>query len=259
MRALSRSLWGLSSRSVSRLPHWCGTACLQAVRKREKTPNEAPLFTLSSEVIRNTANKWAVPHSGSSPLPQSQVPSMNRQHVQISKFLSYVLRHRPESVGLELDENGWVDVDELLEAARRNGRTISRVELERVVADNDKQRFSLDAQTNRIRARQGHSVEVDLNLQPVQPPELLYHGTVGRFLDAIREQGLLPGDRRQVHLSVDEPTARRVGERRGRPVILVVESGRMHSDGRSFYLSENGVWLTDFAPPEYLRFPGHAG
>lgn len=184
---------------------------------------------------------------------------MNRQHVQISKFLSYVLRHRPESVGLELDENGWVGVDELLEAARRNGRTISRVELERVVADNDKQRFSLDAQTNRIRARQGHSVEVDLNLLPVQPPELLYHGTVGRFLDAIREQGLLRGDRRHLHLSVDEPTARQVGKRRGRPVILVVESGRMHSDGRSFYLSENGVWLTDFAPPEYLRFPDDAG
>ena len=98
---------------------------------------------------------------------------MNRQDVQISKFLSYVLRHRPDSVGLELDENGWVDVDELLEAARRNGRTISRVALERVGADNDKKRFSLDARTNRIRARQGHSVEVDLNLQPVEPPELL--------------------------------------------------------------------------------------
>jgi putative RNA 2'-phosphotransferase len=172
-----------------------------------------------------------------------------------SKFLSYVLRHHPESIGVELDEAGWVRVDELLAACRRHGRPISRAKLEEVVRTNDKRRFSFSPDGLRIRASQGHSLAIDLGLEPLEPPELLYHGTVAQFLLAIRREGLVRGGRHHVHLSADEPTARRVGRRRGRPVVLVVESGRMHRDGRAFYRSANGVWLTDSVPPEYLRFP----
>lgn len=180
---------------------------------------------------------------------------MTRQRVGLSKFLSYALRHRPDRVGLTLDDGGWALVDNLLEACRRHGHPISRDELEDVVATNEKKRFSFSDDGRRIRANQGHSVPVELGLEPVEPPELLYHGTVARFLDSIRQEGLTRGKRHHVHLSPDEATARRVGQRRGRPVILVVESGRMHRDGREFLLSANGVWLTDWVPPEYLRFP----
>ena len=178
---------------------------------------------------------------------------MNRQTVKLSKFLSYVLRHHPDAIGLELDEGGWVSVDELLAAWRRHKHPISREELEEVVATNDKKRFSLSPDRRRIRANQGHSVPVDLGLAPLEPPELLYHGTVQRVLDSIRRQGLLRGQRHHVHLSGDPETARRVGRRRGRPVVLVVEAGRMHREGAKFYRSANRVWLTESVPPEYLR------
>jgi putative RNA 2'-phosphotransferase len=180
---------------------------------------------------------------------------MKPELVRISKFLSLVLRHRPETLGLTLAPDGWVDVDELLEACRAHGRAIPREVLHEVVATNDKRRFSFSPDGTRIRANQGHSVEVELGLEPVEPPELLYHGTVARFLDSIRRQGLLRGGRRHVHLSADRQTARTVGQRRGRPVVLVVEAARMHGDGHQFYLSENGVWLTGAVPPEYLTFP----
>ena len=126
--------------------------------------------------------------------------------------------------------------------------------MEEVVATNDKKRFSFSPDGRLIRANQGHSVEVDLGLVPVEPPELLYHGTVERFLDSIRERALR-GNRHHVHLSADRETAARVGQRRGRPVVLVVEAGRMHNDGQVFYRSENGVWLTEAVPPTYLQFP----
>lgn len=180
---------------------------------------------------------------------------MNRQLVQLSKYLSYVLRHHPESVGLELEEGGWIPVVELLDACRRDAHPISLGQLQQVVATNDKKRFSFDATGRRIRANQGHSVEVDLELDPLEPPELLYHGTVARFLGSILQEGLVRGSRHHVHLSGDDATARRVGSRRGRPVVLVVEAGRMHRDGHPFYRSENGVWLTDAVPPAYLRMP----
>ncbi|MEN6494028.1 MAG: RNA 2'-phosphotransferase [Thermoguttaceae bacterium] len=180
---------------------------------------------------------------------------MNPQQVQLSKFLSYVLRHRPDSVGLSLDEAGWVSVDELLEAARRHGQPFSRAELDEVVATNDKKRFSFSPDRLRIRASQGHSVPVELGLEPLEPPELLYHGTVARFLDSIRRQGLLRGSRHHVHLSPDRETAQKVGSRRGRPVVLVVEASRLHGAGCPFFRSANGVWLTEHVPPEYLRFP----
>jgi putative RNA 2'-phosphotransferase len=184
---------------------------------------------------------------------------MSNEAVKISKLLSFVLRHRPQAIGITLDAEGWVAVDELLAAAARHGKPLTRQELEEVVATNDKKRFTFSPDGGRIRANQGHSVEVDLGLVPVEPPELLYHGTVERFLDGIRQQGLLRGKRHHVHLSVDRETATRVGRRRGRPVVLVVEAGRMHREGKAFFRSENGVWLTEAVPPEYLRFPEELG
>lgn len=172
--------------------------------------------------------------------------------VRTSKFLSLVLRHRPGLIGIELDPAGWVSVAELLRACREHGRAITADELRRVVAGNDKRRFAFSEDGERIRASQGHSVAVDLGYTPADPPEFLYHGTVEKFLPSIREGGLKKGERHHVHLSPDEETARRVGRRRGRPFVLKVESGRMHRDGHAFFLSANGVWLTDHVPPAYL-------
>ncbi|MFD0686592.1 RNA 2'-phosphotransferase [Actinomadura fibrosa] len=173
-----------------------------------------------------------------------------RRVVKISKYLAKHLRHRPERIGLTLDAQGWADVDELLAAAARHGFRITRAELEHVVAVNDKKRYALDG--DRIRAVQGHSVQVDLDLPVTPPPEFLYHGTVARALEAIRQDGLMPMQRHHVHLSPDRETAQRVGARRGVPVVLTVQSGRMAADGHEFRLSENGVWLVDAVPPEYL-------
>jgi putative RNA 2'-phosphotransferase len=166
-----------------------------------------------------------------------------------------VLRHQPQLIGITLDAEGWVAVDELLTAAARHGQAISEDQLDEVVWTNDKQRFSFSPDGSMIRANQGHSVEVNLRLDPVEPPELLFHGTVERFLASIREQSLVRGKRHHVHLSADRETAVRVAQRRGRPVILVIESGRMHRDGRQFFQSANGVWLTEAVPPIYLQFP----
>src|SRR5262249_29693794 len=178
---------------------------------------------------------------------------MNKSLVETSKFLSLVLRHRPEAIGMTLDDEGWIDVDVLLAAAARHGRSISRDQLADVVATNDKQRFSFSPDGRSIRANQGHSIDVDLALAPLEPPELLYHGTVERFIPSIREKGLIRGQRHHVHLSGDRETAARVGQRRGKPVVLIVESGRMHRAGHQFFRSANGVWLTDTVPPEFLK------
>jgi putative RNA 2'-phosphotransferase len=173
----------------------------------------------------------------------------------VSKFLSLVLRHSPESVGIVLDEQGWTDVDELLRQAGLHGMPVSRDELLRVVAESDKQRFALSDDGLRVRANQGHSVPVELGLEPAVPPETLCHGTVAKFLPLIRRDGLLKGRRHHVHLSPDHATATVVGSRRGSPVVLGVASGRMHRDGLEFFVTANGVWLTDHVPPQYLTFP----
>jgi putative RNA 2'-phosphotransferase len=173
--------------------------------------------------------------------------------VDTSKLLSYVLRHRPDSIGLQLDANGWTDVDVLLQRLAEHGKPVDRALLERVVADNDKQRFAFDAARTRIRASQGHSIQVDLDLQPAQPPDVLYHGTASRFLKSILASGLRAGNRQHVHLSGDVDTARRVGARHGFPVILHVDTARMRADGAVFYRSDNGVWLTGPVAPRYLR------
>lgn len=181
-----------------------------------------------------------------------------RRVKRVSKYLSRHLRHDPGRIGITLDPQGWVPVDELLAALARHDVRLSRQELEHVVATNDKRRFALatsaDGRT-RIRASQGHTVAVDLDLPAVAPPPVLYHGTVARSLPAIRAEGLRPMSRHHVHLSPDRDTATRVGARRGRPVILTVDAHAMHRAGHAFHRSANGVWLTAAVPPAFLRFP----
>ena len=172
-----------------------------------------------------------------------------------SRFLSFVLRHRPDAIGVELDRAGWIEVDTLLAGCRAHGRALSRAELDEIVATSPKRRFTLSDDGRRIRAAQGHSVDVDLGYAPAPPPERLFHGTVAAKLKAILANGLRPMSRHHVHLSADEETARAVGGRRGRPLILTVAAGRMHADGRVFYLSANGVWLTDEVPAPYITVP----
>ncbi|WP_405949207.1 RNA 2'-phosphotransferase [Streptomyces prunicolor] len=176
-----------------------------------------------------------------------------RRTVKVSKYLSKHLRHQPERIGLTLDEAGWVEIDTLIAACAARGFRFDREELDHVVATNDKRRFAIEG--TRIRASQGHSIEVDLGLPPATPPPYLFHGTVARNLDAIRAEGLRPMNRHAVHLSADRETATRVGARRGRPVVLSVDAGAMHKDGQVFRVSENGVWLTEAVPVRYLRFP----
>lgn len=180
---------------------------------------------------------------------------MDSRLVGISKFLSLVLRHKPETIGLTPDANGWVEVDELIEKARQHRRALTRPLLEEVVATNDKKRFAFSEDGTKIRANQGHSVTVDLQLKPQTPPEFLFHGTATRFVASIREQGLMPQSRQHVHLSVDEETAVKVGQRHGKPVILRVLSGAMHRNGSEFFVSENGVWLSAGIPPDFLEIP----
>jgi putative RNA 2'-phosphotransferase len=169
-----------------------------------------------------------------------------------SKFLSLVLRHKPETIGLTLNEAGWAPVSDLLAGCARHGIHLSRAELKELVANSDKQRFALSDDGQSIRANQGHSVSVELGLATQQPPAVLYHGTVEKFLTAIRKEGLKKGQRHHVHLSADEITAEKVGERRGDAVILRIEAHRMHADGFPFFLSANGVWLTDHVPSQYI-------
>ena len=164
-----------------------------------------------------------------------------------------MLRHSPEKIGLTLDEAGWADIDTLIRLANQHHRSLSRAIIEEVVATNDKKRFAISPDGNSIRASQGHSVSVELGLEPETPPGTLFHGTATRFLDSIMLQGLLPGSRQQVHLSVDAETATKVGSRHGKPVILVVSALKMHDEGHQFYLSENGVWLTDSVPAGFLK------
>jgi len=177
----------------------------------------------------------------------------------LSKFLSLLLRHRPEVLNLTLDDNGWVPVDDLMAGLRTQDRwsDVTLAEIEHVVATNNKKRFEFSEDGTRIRARQGHSVkaDIDLGLQPVAPPTVLYHGTVAKYLGNIRHQGLRKMKRHHVHLSADRATATNVGGRRGKPVILLIHAHEMTRDGHEFYLSNNGVWLTEHVPSNYITFP----
>jgi putative RNA 2'-phosphotransferase len=177
----------------------------------------------------------------------------SKRLVKISKYLSKHLRHEPERLGLVLQPGGWVNVDHLLAACAANHFAVSHAELLEVVANNDKQRFSFDESGTLIRANQGHSTEVDLQLEPVAPPDVLYHGTGASSVAAILESGLSRMARHHVHLSATIDTATKVGGRHGRPVVLVVDAAGMAAAGYRFFCSANGVWLTDEVPPQYLR------
>lgn len=175
--------------------------------------------------------------------------------VNTSKFLSFVLRHHPESIGLGLDAAGWADVDELIRLANASGRALDRELLFLVVETNDKQRFALDEARTRIRANQGHSIEIDLGLSPRTPPPVLFHGTASRSLESIRLSGLVPGTRTHVHLSQDRSTAHAVGSRHGKPVVLSVDAAAMHACGSEFRLAHNGVWLVAQVSVRFITFP----
>ncbi|MDX2045040.1 MAG: RNA 2'-phosphotransferase [Acidobacteriota bacterium] len=179
---------------------------------------------------------------------------MEKRAIQTSKFLSLVLRHEPEKIGISLDAAGWVSVEELLAACRAHGKTISLEQLQEIVVTNDKQRFSFSQDGSLIRANQGHSVEVELGYETATPPARLFHGTAERFLASIKEQGLLKGKRHHVHLSADIETATKVGQRHGKPVVLHIDAEKMQQDGFTFYLSTNGVWLTEHVAVPYLMF-----
>ncbi|MGO1073040.1 RNA 2'-phosphotransferase [Lysobacter sp. CA199] len=172
-----------------------------------------------------------------------------------SKFLSLVLRHAPETIGLSLDANGWADIEELIDLANANGKPVTRALIDEVVRDNDKQRFAISEDGLRIRANQGHSIEVDLALTALEPPATLYHGTATRFAKSIRNLGLVKQSRQHVHLSSDQATAIKVGGRHGKPLVLRIRAGEMHAGGIAFFRSENGVWLTDTVAPEFIDWP----
>lgn len=172
---------------------------------------------------------------------------------ETSKFLSFVLRHEPQAIGLTLDSEGWANIDALIDGAARDGRALDRALIENVVASSDKKRFSISPDGQSIRAVQGHSTKsVELQFEEKQPPETLYHGTATRFMDSINEQGLIPGSRHHVHLSQETATASAVGQRYGTVVILQVAARQMQEQGFKFYQAENGVWLTERVPAEFL-------
>lgn len=187
---------------------------------------------------------------------QDQASADAKRLERFSKFLSLILRHQPEVIGITLDASGWTDIATLLAQAEKHGKRISPDDLLEIVETSDKQRFAISEDGQRIRANQGHSVEgVDLGLTKVAPPDILYHGTASRFVESIRTSGLRAGARHHVHLSAHLDTAVKVGTRHGKPVVLTVAAGQMHAQGFTFYRSQNGVWLTDSVPVEFIEFP----
>ncbi len=169
-----------------------------------------------------------------------------------SKYISLILRHKPEAIGISLDEHGWANVEELIAGVNKT-QPLDMAMLEQIVAEDEKQRYSFNEDKTLIRANQGHSIPVDVELEEVEPPEILYHGTGEKYVDSIDEQGLIPKSRLYVHLSPDEDTAKKVGQRHGKPVIYTVRSGEMYRNGISFYRSVNGVWLVKAVPVKYLE------
>lgn len=176
-----------------------------------------------------------------------------KETTSLSKFLSLILRHKPETIQLSLDENGWADTNMLLEQMNLSGKTIDIDILKHIVATNTKKRFAFNEDCSRIRASQGHSVTIDLGYTSQEPPKLLYHGTAAKNIDSITTSGLLKGNRHEVHLSTDIDTAINVGSRHGKPVVFEIAANHMFTDGYLFHVSENGVWLTEHVPPSYIR------
>jgi len=176
----------------------------------------------------------------------------DKEKIRASKLMSLVLRHNPQKIGISLDDNGWADTDLLLKGMLKNGCKITLEDLKDVVETNDKKRFKFNVDFSKIRANQGHSVAVDVEMNEAVPPDVLYHGTATRFLGAIKSEGLISKSRLHVHLSSERETATKVGSRHGKPVVLTINAAKMQTDGFIFYLSENGVWLVDRVPPEYI-------
>lgn len=172
---------------------------------------------------------------------------------KLSVFISLVLRHKPDVADIQLDEHGWANVDELIEGIKNTGRQIDMDILEEIVMTDNKQRYSFNEDKTLIRANQGHSIPVDVELEEKQPPQYLYHGTADRFLNSIMADGLKPMSRLYVHLSNDEETAVKVGKRHGSPVVLKIKAEKMWKDGIEFYLSQNGVWLTKYVDKKYIE------
>lgn len=177
---------------------------------------------------------------------------MDKQLKGTSKFISLVLRHKPEEIGLALDENGWANVTELIERMGKRGHKFDFTTLKEIVDTNEKKRFSFNEDFTKIRANQGHTVEVDVELKATTPPAVLYHGTAAKSVDSIMQSGLSKMQRLHVHLSADYDTAVKVGQRHGKPVVLTVDAIAMHAEGHTFYLSENNVWLVEHVPAKYL-------
>lgn len=175
-------------------------------------------------------------------------------NIKLSKFLSMVLRHKPEIIELELDEHGWADVNKLLVNMNRFGKSIDLNILKDIVAQDSKHRYSFNSDITKIRANQGHSIKVDVELKHLKPPDILYHGTATRFLNSIMKVGLNGNGRLYVHLSTDIESAISVGKRHGKPVVLKIDSLQMYLDGFKFYLSENNVWMCNLVPVKYINF-----
>ena len=178
----------------------------------------------------------------------------DKESVSISKYMSFILRHHPERAGITLDSNGWADVAELIASMSKPGRVAVTLEdIQYVVANNDKQRFAFNDDLTKIRANQGHSIPVDVQLKEAEPPDTLFHGTSKGAVQGILENGIVPKQRLYVHLSGDEQTALKVGQRHGKPIVLEIDAEKMVVDGYKFYLSENNVWLTNIVPVAYIR------
>lgn len=176
-----------------------------------------------------------------------------KQITHISKFLSLVLRHQPETISIQLDQNGWTDINDLIEKANNYGVKFDRETLNHIVSTNSKKRFAFNDTFDKIRASQGHSVEIELGYTNQKPPEILFHGTAEKFVQSILDTGLEKGNRQQVHLSADIETAIKVGKRHGKPFLFKVHAEKMYNDNFEFFISDNGVWLTDNVPTKYLK------
>jgi putative RNA 2'-phosphotransferase len=176
-----------------------------------------------------------------------------KQVTHISKFLSLVLRHQPETIGIQLDQNGWTDVNGLIERANNYGVKFDRETLNHIVSTNSKKRFAFNDTLDKIRASQGHSIDIELGYKNEKPPEILFHGTAEKFVQSILDTGLEKRNRQQVHLSSDLETAIKVGQRHGKPFVFMVFAKQMYNDNFQFYVSDNGVWLTDNVPTKYLK------
>lgn len=180
---------------------------------------------------------------------------MDQKIEKTSKFLSFILRHKPESIGITLDSDGWVELGKLIKQANKHGKRINLALIHQIVQNNDKKRFTLSTDGLKIRAAQGHSTtQVNLQYKQQVPPAILYHGTATRFIDSIKQQGLIAGSRHYVHLSVDESTAQLVGKRHGKPIVLKVNALSMHQQGSKFFLADNGVWLVESVSVEFIQF-----